>query len=114
MERPVASSAFGQGSSVLGALSSNALASKAAGSNIYRLGSKMAIPSAIDSSGLVDVASISRQATKTPAAVSGDCLQMHHCRQRMSINHSWVTLQLFSSEAAVSAFCMPCNGRIYC
>ena len=83
VERPVANSAYGHGSGILGALSSNALASKAAGSNIYRLGSKMAIPSAIDSSGLVDIASISRQPTKPQAAAAGDCFNKHQCRQHM-------------------------------
>ena len=74
VQKAATSSAFGQGSGILGALSSNTLASKAPGSNIHRLGSKMAIPSAIDSSGLLDIASISRQPTKlSAAAASGAC-----------------------------------------
>lgn len=71
VERPHAGNAYGYGSGILGALSSNALASKPAGSNLQRLGSKMVIPSAIDSSGLIDVASISRQPNKQTAAPSG-------------------------------------------
>ena len=71
LEKPSASSAYGQGSGILGALNSNALASRPAGSNIQRLGSKMVIPSAIDSSGLIDVASISRQPNKHAPSASG-------------------------------------------
>lgn len=71
VEKPSASSAYGQGSGILGALSSNSLASKPAGSNMQRLGSKMVIPSAIDSSGLVDIASISRQPTRQTTPASG-------------------------------------------
>ena len=67
VEKPV-SSAYGQGSGILGALSSHALTSKPAGSNMQRLGSKMVIPSAIDSSGLLDIASISRQPTRQAAS----------------------------------------------
>ena len=75
LERAKASSAYGHGSGILGALSSNALASKPAGSNMQRLASKMVIPSAIDSSGLIDVASISRQPNKQTASASG--MQLH-------------------------------------
>ena len=71
VEKASASSTYGHGSGILGALSSNALASKPAGSNMQRLGSKMVIPSAIDSSGLIDVASISRQPHKQAASASG-------------------------------------------
>ena len=71
VEKPSASSAYGHGSGILGALSSNALASKPAGSNMQRLGNKMVIPSAIDSSGLVDIASISRQPSRQTASASG-------------------------------------------
>lgn len=71
VERPSAGNAYGHGSGILGALSGNALASKPAGSNLQRLGSKMVIPPAIDSSGLIDVASISRQPNKQTAAPSG-------------------------------------------
>ena len=68
IEKPSVSSAYGQGSGILGALSSHALTSKPAGSNMQRLGSKMVIPSAIDSSGLLDIASISRQPTRQAAS----------------------------------------------
>ncbi|KAL3139838.1 hypothetical protein ABBQ38_004136 [Trebouxia sp. C0009 RCD-2024] len=71
VEKPSVSSAYGQGSGILGALNSNSLASKPAGSNMQRLGSMMVIPSAIDSSGLVDVASISRQPTRQATPASG-------------------------------------------
>ena len=71
LERPVSSTGYGHGSGILGALSSNALASKPAGSNMQRLGSKMSIPSAIDSSGLVDIAAIRQRSSKPTASPSG-------------------------------------------
>lgn len=71
VEKPRVSSAYGQGSGILGALTSTSLTGKPAGSNMQRLGSKMVIPSAIDSSGLVDVASISREPARQAASSSG-------------------------------------------
>ncbi|KAA6423773.1 MAG: regulator of telomere elongation helicase 1-like [Trebouxia sp. A1-2] len=73
-EKPVSTVGYGHGSGILGALTSNALASKPPGSNMHRLGSKMSIPSAIDSSGLIDIAAIRQRPIKPaalPSATSG-------------------------------------------
>ncbi|KAL0026549.1 hypothetical protein WJX77_006250 [Trebouxia sp. C0004] len=74
LEKPVSTAGYGHGSGILGALTSNALASKSLGSNMHRLGSKMSIPSAIDSSGLVDIAATRQRPIKPaalPSAASG-------------------------------------------
>lgn len=71
MEKPVNTVGYGHGSGSLGALTGNALISKPAGSNMQRLGSKMSIPSAIDSSGLVDLACINQRAVKPTPSASG-------------------------------------------
>lgn len=70
-EKPVSTVGYGHGSGILGALTSNALASKPPGSNMHRLGSKMSIPSAIDSSGLIDIAAIRQRPIKPAALPSG-------------------------------------------
>ena len=64
VEKPVNTLGYGHGSGILGALNSNTLGPKLAGSNMQRLSSKMTIPSAIDSSGLVDTASLARRSSK--------------------------------------------------
>lgn len=71
LEKPVSTVGYGHGSGILGALTSNALASKPLGSNMQRLGSKMSIPSAIDSSGLVDIAAIRQRPSKPASSPSG-------------------------------------------
>ena len=79
LEKPVSTVGYGHGSGILGALTSNALASKPLGSNMHRLGSKMSIPSAIDSSGLVDIAAIRQRPIKPAASPSGACALQTPC-----------------------------------
>ena len=71
LEKPVSTVGYGHGSGILGALTSNALASQPLGSSMHRLGSKMSIPSAIDSSGLVDIAAIRQRPSKPATPPSG-------------------------------------------
>lgn len=69
--RPSKKSEFGSGSGVLGALNSAAFVHKPLSSNMQRLGSKMNIPSAIDTSGLVQFVPARMPIEKSTTTVAG-------------------------------------------
>lgn len=72
--RPSKKAESGTGSGILGALSSAAFVHKPLSSNMQRLGSKMNIPSAIDTSGLVQYVPAKATGNKPPSTAAGASL----------------------------------------
>lgn len=101
--RPSKKSEFGSGSGVLGALNSAAFVHKPLSSNMQRLGSKMNIPSAIDTSGLVQFVPARMPTDKITTTIAGanHLLWLQHYAHAHLDHSRCISYQDFRTEAAL-------------